>query len=106
MAVGAVSGPGRPAETSARVAVIVEADDPLAREIETALSNTAREIRRVRTGSEASALLANLPAEVVVLDTNLPDIDGLVLLSELKTANARIPIVLVAGTRRQSDIVL
>src|SRR5919201_4876997 len=105
MTLGAASGPGR-TEISSRVTVVVEMDDALAREIETALSNTAREVRRVGTGREASALLATLPVEVVVLDTNLPDVDGLVLLSELKTANARTPIVLVAGTRRQSDVVL
>ena len=106
MGPGAASGQGRPLELSSRVAVVVEMDDGLAREIETALSNTAREIRRVGTGREASALLATIQAEVVVLDTNLPDVDGLVLLSELKTANPRTPIVLVAGTRRQSDVVL
>src|SRR5262249_22925333 len=97
---------GRHLDVPSRVAVVVEMDDDLAREIETALSNTAREIRRVGTGREASALLANTQAEVVVLDTNLPDVDGLVLLSELKTANPRTPIVVVAGTRRQSDVVL
>ena len=102
---GATPGSGR-TEISSRVAVVVEMDDALAGEIETALSNTAREVRRVGSGREASALLATIQAEVVVLDTNLPDIDGLVLLSELKTANARTPIVLVAGTRRQSDVVL
>src|SRR5919201_423359 len=105
MTLGAASGPGR-TEISSRVTVVVEMDDALAREIETALSNTAREVRRVGTGREASALLASISAEVVVLDTNLPDVDGLVLLSELKTADARTPIVLVAGTRRQSDVVL
>ena len=96
MGLGAASGPGRPLEISSRVAVVVETDDALAREIEAALGNTAREIRRVETGREASALLATIQAEVVVLDTNLPDVDGLVLLSELKTANTRTPIVLVA----------
>jgi DNA-binding response OmpR family regulator len=106
MALGAASVPGRASESASRIAVVVETDDALAREIETALGNNAREIRRVRTGSEASALLTTVPAEVVVLDTNLPDVDGLVLLSELKTANARTPIVLVAGSRRQSDVVL
>src|SRR5262245_5101511 len=106
MGLGAAPGPGRPPEISSRVAVVVETDDALASEIEAALSNTTREIRRVRTGLEASALLAATPAEVVVLDTNLPDVDGLVLLSELKVANVHTPIVLMAGTRRQSDVVL
>ena len=93
-------------ESSARVALVAERDDALAGGIETALSNTARDVRRVGTGRAASALLATLHPEVVVLDTNLPDVDGLVLLSELKTANPRTPIVLVAGTGRQSDVVL
>jgi DNA-binding response OmpR family regulator len=106
MSPGTGSVHGRPAEITSRVAIVVETDDALAREIEAALSNTARDIRRVGTGGEASALLASVQAEVVVLDTNLPDVDGLVLLSELKTANPRTPIVLVAGTRRQSDVVL
>jgi len=93
-------------ETASPCAVVVEPDDALARQIAAALGTASRQIRRVGTAAGASSLLATVTAEVVVLDANLPDGDGLVLLSELKVAQPRVPIVLLAGSRRRSDVVL
>ncbi len=63
-------------------------------------------LRTAANGLEARAALADRPVDVVVVDSILPDGDGLVLLGDLKMVHPALPIILVGSQRRAHDIVL
>ncbi len=57
------------------------------------------------SGSEAKRMVEELHPDLVILDIMLPDVDGLVLCSELR-AIADIPIIMCSGTTRKRDATL
>ncbi len=68
---------------SARI-LIVDDDAGYARALERILSRAGHEVVTAGTGAEASERYESLEPEVVILDYQLPDIDGLALLDQLK----------------------
>ncbi len=55
-------------------------------------------------GKEAMALINNFNPDIVLLDLNLPDINGIQLLKEIKSLNASIPVIIITayGTIEQA----
>lgn len=68
--------------------LIVDDDVGFARSIERTLRRAGHDVFRCETGAEARKMFLQHHPEVVVLDYQLPDADGLALLDELKRAHS------------------
>ena len=91
---------------SARASVLVVEDDPItARLLVDALELAAYRVCHAVDGSDARGQLERARPDLILLDLMLPDIDGLVLCSVLKSM-ADVPIVVCSGSSRRSDAVL
>ena len=82
--------------------LIVEDDRPLAQGIQMALSQADRTIRLAHTLSEARARLAAEPFDLMVLDLNLPDGNGLTLLEELRRTSD-LPVLILSANDMEMD---
>ena len=82
--------------------LIVEDDRPLAQGIQMALSQGDRTIRLAHTLSEARAHLAAEPFDLMVLDLNLPDGNGLTLLEELRRTSD-LPVLILSANDMEMD---
>ncbi len=81
----------------ARRRILVVEDDELFRE---AVSDTLREsydIRISESGAEALGALAKYKPDMVLLDINLPDINGIDLLSQIKTDHPAVPVIMITA---------
>ena len=82
--------------------LIVEDDRPLAQGIQMALSQADRNIRLGHTLSDARAQLAADPFDLMVLDLNLPDGNGLTLLEELRRTSD-LPVLILSANDMEMD---
>jgi len=82
--------------------LLVEDNESLAEGLTLALKKEGFVVNRVCTGKLALAAVASNPPDMLVLDLGLPDMDGLDVLSEMRSAEVRIP-VLVLTARGQLD---
>ncbi len=74
--------------------------------VEAALAAEGYEVRSAATGREALERMREAPADLVVLDRNLPDTDGLTLLSRLRgeeSSGEEPPIVILATAYADVD---
>jgi DNA-binding response OmpR family regulator len=93
--------------TRERVA-LVEDDPDLAATLALALEKDGFEVQRYLTGRDGlEGILAN-PPEIVLLDLNLPDLDGLSLCRELRETAAvqDLPIIMLTARVEESDRIL
>jgi two-component system phosphate regulon response regulator OmpR len=97
--------PNTGATNTQTTVLLVGLDHLLMREIAQVL-DVGYAVQRVATGHEARVVLASEPVDMVVLDSALPDGDGLVLLSDLRMAHPSQAIVLIGTNRRAHDVVL
>jgi DNA-binding response OmpR family regulator len=89
-----------------RASILAVDDDPnAAGTLRDLLEFAGYQVWMAATGAEAKQMLEEVRPDLVILDIMLPDVDGLVLCSELqKTAN--VPIIMVSGTTRKRDATL
>jgi two-component system response regulator MtrA len=81
-------------------------DDPSAAEtLRDLLEFAGFQVLMASTGAEAKQMLEDHHPDLVILDIMLPDVDGLVLCSELR-AIADTPIIMCSGTTRKRDATL
>jgi len=100
VAIGADEGTSSPGaqDPPTGIHVLVIEDDPaIARQLERGLIRAGYSVRRAADGSQA--LLAG-PADVILLDLGLPDIDGLELCQRLR---ARSSAAIIAVTARSEE---
>ncbi|MEZ5141609.1 MAG: response regulator transcription factor [Acidimicrobiales bacterium] len=83
--------------------LLVEDDDAIADPLAKGLQREGFEVERVATG--ASALDAE-PAEVVLLDLGLPDIDGYEVCRQLRARSETLPIIVITARGDEIDRVL
>ncbi|MFD9739762.1 response regulator transcription factor [Umezawaea sp. NPDC059074] len=81
--------------------LLVEDDDPIALSLTQGLLRHGYEVDRVGTGAAA---LAAAPADVVLLDLGLPDVDGLDVCRELR-ARTDVPIIVITARADEVDTV-
>ncbi len=91
--------------TSRATILLVEDDAAIAFMLTDVLESTGYLVREAATGSAARALVEQLRPDLIILDLVLPDEDGLVLCSVLKTI-ANVPILICSGTQRRRDAFL
>src|SRR3981081_1282208 len=85
--------------------LLVEDDPDTARSLTRALESSGYRVTAVDTGAEARSIIEHVRPDLILLDLMLPDTDGLVLTTALKTlTNA--PIIICSARHEQVDRVL
>src|SRR5579864_1377317 len=89
-----------------RACILVIEDDPVvARALVELLESADYRVWHAANGQEARGLVERLKPDLILLDLLLPDVDGLVLCSMLKSA-VQVPIIICSASSRRSDPVL
>jgi DNA-binding response OmpR family regulator len=89
----------------AETILLVEDDQDTARSLTKALESSGYHITAVDTGTEARSIIEHVRPDLILLDLMLPDTDGLVLTTALKTLT-RAPIIICSARQEQVDRVL
>lgn len=85
--------------------MLVEDDPAIAQTLRDVLESGGYRVWHAENGADAKAMLEQARPDLIILDLMLPDIDGLILCSDLKTI-ADVPIIIVSATHRKRDRVL
>jgi DNA-binding response OmpR family regulator len=88
--------------------IIVEDDPDLARTLTLALERDGFQVDAFRTGRAGLEGILSSPPDLVLLDLNLPDLDGLSLCRELRETPAvqDLPVIILTARVEESDRVL
>jgi DNA-binding response OmpR family regulator len=90
---------------AATTILLVEDDADTARSLSKALESSGYRVTCVETGTEARAVLEHFQPDLILLDLMLPDTDGLVLTTALKSLT-KAPIIICSARTEQVDRVL
>jgi DNA-binding response OmpR family regulator len=95
-------------EIRARSVIIVEDDEDIADSIHYNLEREGFRVRLAVTGEEALSLIMNGPPDLILLDLNLPGMNGFEICRRLRAeaATGRIPIVMLTARAAETDKVL
>ena len=85
--------------------MLVEDDPAVAQTLTDALESSGYRIWHAENGADAKTLLEQSRPGLIILDLMLPDIDGLVLCSGLKSI-ADVPIIICSATPQKRDAIL
>jgi DNA-binding response OmpR family regulator len=85
--------------------LLVEDDPDTARSLSRALESSGYRVTAVDTGGEARSIIEHVLPDLILLDLMLPDTDGLVLTTTLKTLT-KAPIIICSARQEQVDRVL
>jgi DNA-binding response OmpR family regulator len=83
--------------------LIVEDEVPVARQIAAALTEDGHDPRTVHSGEAALDEMSNGPFDLIVLDVNLPGIDGFELLRRLRTQHLANRVLLLTARSAVDD---
>ncbi len=85
-----------------RQILIVEDDEDTAEVVSTLLNNAGYNTVAVERGHDALNNIASRPPDLVLLDINLPDINGLDVLRQVRT-HSFLPMIIVSGFTKERD---
>jgi two-component system copper resistance phosphate regulon response regulator CusR len=86
--------------------LVVEDDLPLARLVGSGLRSEHFLVDLIHDGEEAAAKLATAKYDLLILDLNLPKIDGFTLLAQVRASESRLPVLVLTGRSRTEDLVM
>lgn len=84
--------------------VVVEDDESIRELLAAGLRFARYDVRTVANGAAALALLGDHRADLVVLDVNLPDVDGFEVCRRLRAAGDDVPIIFLTARRETADL--
>src|SRR6059058_841770 len=96
---------GSELSSSRATILLVEDDAAIAFMLTDVLESTGYQVREAATGAAARSLVEQHKPDLIILDLVLPDEDGLVLCSVLKSM-ANVPILICSATQRRRDAFL
>ncbi len=85
--------------------LIVEDDEPLRALLRRGLSEGGYVVDAIADGRECAAYLSSAQYDVVVLDLNLPGIDGLSILRRIRKNGEHVPVLILTARDTASDVV-
>jgi DNA-binding response OmpR family regulator len=83
--------------------LIAEDDIPVAKFISSGLEAEHYNVRLVPGGNEVRRMLEDGPCDLLVLDLNLPGVNGLDVLRQVRTQKPHLPILILTGNARVED---
>ncbi len=83
--------------------LLVEDDDGIALPLEAGLAHHGYEVTRVSRGADVHGAL---PADIVLLDLGLPDMDGLDVCRSLRQVDGKLPIIVISARGSEIDRVV
>jgi DNA-binding response OmpR family regulator len=83
--------------------LLVEDDHSIARALERALHKQGYSVNTVDTGAAALHTIETEPPDLVILDLGLPDMDGLVVLKQVRSRDVDLPILLLTARAGLDD---
>ncbi|MDR0640515.1 MAG: response regulator transcription factor [Holosporales bacterium] len=83
--------------------LVVEDEANIARRIEAACSSDGLSCHLVETGTDALGMLKFYDYEAVILDLMLPDIDGIEILSRIRSIKNMTPVIILSGLSSTED---
>jgi DNA-binding response OmpR family regulator len=90
-----------------RKRVLIAEDDGLVRDtLRTRLSVAGYEVHVARTGAEALQRILTVRPDVLILDINMPELDGFGLLEALKNdhPDVKLPVMVLSARRNEADM--
>jgi two-component system OmpR family response regulator len=84
--------------------VVVEDDDSIRELLAAGLRFAHYDVRTVADGGAALTVLAERTADLVVLDVNLPDVDGFEVCRRLRAAGDDVPVIFLTARRETDDL--
>lgn len=84
--------------------LVVEDDDPIQQLVATALRFTGYQVTTASTGSEAMAAIRNGAFDLLLLDVNLPDVDGFTICSRVRAGGDQTPVIFLTARDELDDL--
>ena len=83
--------------------LIAEDDLPVARFLSFSLEAEHYKVRLAQRGNEVPRMLEEGPCDLLVLDLNLPGVNGLEVLRQVRSQKSHLPILILTGNSRVED---
>ncbi len=84
--------------------LVVEDEEPIRELVATALRFTGFRVETAVSGGEAIAEARNSPYDLIVLDVNLPDLDGFAVCRKLRSNGDQVPVVFLTARDDPADL--
>ncbi|CAN5643809.1 hypothetical protein BH23CHL4_BH23CHL4_09090 [soil metagenome] len=91
-------------ETRNETILVVEDEDAIRELVATALRFTGFAVDTAASGAEALSEARNGKFDLLVLDVNLPDVDGFTVCRKLREDNNRAPVIFLTARDDPSDL--
>ena len=83
--------------------LVAEDDVALAQFLRKALERQQYAVNMVHDGQSVLRVLEEVPCDLLTLDLNLPDLDGMTVLKQLRPAKPRLPVLVLTGRATLED---
>ncbi len=86
-----------------KMILIIEDEKTLARALELKLTHSGFKVEIVFNGKDGVALLSKKSFDLILLDLIMPQMDGFIVLEELKARKIKTPVFVLSNLSQQSD---
>lgn len=90
---------------AAPLILVIEDELPIRRVLRAALGSAGYHLAEAATGQQGLQMAASQPADLIVLDLGLPDMEGLQVITELRRWS-QIPIIILSARGQEKDKVM
>lgn len=84
--------------------LIAEDERPMARALELKLTAAGFLVQTTASGREALRLLKESSYDLLLLDLVIPEVDGFVILQEIKAYSKRLPVIVLSNLSQGEDV--
>src|SRR5882672_4656471 len=83
--------------------LIAEDDVPVAKFLSSGLESEHYDVRIATAGRQVSQMMEAGQCDLVILDLNLPDVSGMEVLRQVRSARPHLPVLILTGSARVQD---